>query len=148
MPAGSARSVIAAKATGVHRGDVTSYRCAFSWRVPPRPPVDVTTCPTMTSVRWSMLAPFAVAAAVSATLTCPAASATPSEGIEAKTLSQSSHDGKDYITRELTIAPGGSTGWHYHDGQVFGVVREGTLTHDMSNCTIDGVYGPGASITE
>lgn len=102
----------------------------------------------MTSVRWSTLLLSAGAVAVSATLTCPAASATPSDGVEAKTLSQSSHDGKDYITRELTIAPGGSTGWHYHDGEVFGVVREGTLTHDVSNCTIDGVYGPGAPITE
>lgn len=38
-------------------------------------------------------------------------------------------DGKDYIFREITIAPGGSTGWHSHDGQLFGVVREGVLMH-------------------
>ncbi len=44
---------------------------------------------------------------------------------------QSTLDGKDYVTRELTVAPpGGTTGWHYHPpGQVFGVIKQGTLTH-------------------
>jgi quercetin dioxygenase-like cupin family protein len=99
----------------------------------------------MTFVRWFAAAVLALPAS---TLSCPTASATPSTGVDAKVLSQSTVDGKDYITRELTIAPGGSTGWHYHDGEVFGVVRKGTLTHDVSNCTVDGVYGPGAPITE
>ncbi|MDT5016990.1 MAG: hypothetical protein QOD39_3150 [Mycobacterium sp.] len=76
------------------------------------------------------------------------ASATPSTGVEAVTLSQSTVDGVDYITRQITIAPGGSTGWHYHKGRIYGVIREGTLTHDAANCTVDGVYPPGAPITE
>lgn len=78
----------------------------------------------------------------------PAAVATPSVGVEAVTISEATVDGVEYITREITIAPGGSTGWHYHDGQVFGVIREGTLTHDTANCTVDGIYPPGAPISE
>ncbi|MEO3758183.1 cupin [Mycobacterium sp. B14F4] len=90
-----------------------------------------------------------VAASLIACLTAPAtASATPSAGVEARTLSQATVDGIDYVTREITIAPGGSTGWHYHDGRVFGVIREGTLTHDAATCAGDGIYPPGAPITE
>ena len=70
----------------------------------------------------------------------PTAAAIPSTGVEAVTISQATVDGIDYITREITIAPGGSTGWHYHDGRVYGVIREGTLTHDAANCTVDGIY--------
>jgi mannose-6-phosphate isomerase-like protein (cupin superfamily) len=102
----------------------------------------------MTSVRRFGLTVAAVTLAGFAAVNCPSASATPSTGVEAKTIAQSTVDGKDYVTRELTIAPGGSTGWHYHDGEVFGVVRHGTLTHDKADCTIDGVYGPDAGITE
>ena len=60
--------------------------------------------------------------------------ATPPVSAEVATLAQSSVDGVDYITREITIQPGGSTGWHYHDGRVFGVIREGTLTRTLANC--------------
>lgn len=77
-----------------------------------------------------------------------AASATPSVGVEARILSQSTLDGQDFITKELTIAPGGSTGWHWHPGQVYGVIRAGTLTHYGSDCEIDGVYPTGGTITE
>ena len=64
------------------------------------------------------------------------------------TLAQSSVDGVDYITREITIQPGGSTGWHYHDGRVFGVIREGTLTRTLANCSVDGVFPAGSPVTE
>jgi mannose-6-phosphate isomerase-like protein (cupin superfamily) len=100
----------------------------------------------MRTVRWAALNLAAIAGAV--TLSQAVASATSSVSVEAKTISQATVDGVDYITREITIAPGGSTGWHYHDGQVFGVIREGTLTHDAANCTLDGIYPPGAPITE
>ena len=56
--------------------------------------------------------------------------------------------GVDYITREITIQPGGSTGWHYHDGRVFGVIREGTLTRTLANCQVDGVFPAGSPVTE
>ncbi|BBX05905.1 cupin [Mycolicibacterium aichiense] len=76
------------------------------------------------------------------------AAATPNSGIEADTLVQSTLDGRDFVTRELTIAPGGTTGWHYHPGQVFGVIKQGTLTHYKGDCSVDGVYNAGDSISE
>ena len=33
----------------------------------------------------------------------------------------------DLIVRQITIAPGGSTGWHYHSGTLLGIVQKGTL---------------------
>jgi quercetin dioxygenase-like cupin family protein len=101
----------------------------------------------MGTYRW--LALLAAAAIPAAPMLMPvAAFATPNAGVEAVTLAQATVDGVDYVTREITIAPGGSTGWHYHDGRVFGVIREGTLTHNAADCTSDGVYPAGAPITE
>jgi quercetin dioxygenase-like cupin family protein len=76
------------------------------------------------------------------------ASASPGVGVEAVVLSQATYKGQDYITKEITIAPGGSTGWHWHPGRVFGVVREGTLTHNIANCSVDAVYPAGSPVTE
>ncbi len=76
------------------------------------------------------------------------AAATPGEGVSAVVLSQSTADGHDYITRDITIAPGGSTGWHWHQGRVFGVVLDGTLTHLKADCTLDGIYNAGDPIIE
>lgn len=102
----------------------------------------------MTAVRWLLPALFATALPTTL-LGAGVASATAATGVEARTISQSSVDGVDYITKEITIAPGGSTGWHYHDGRVYGLIREGTLTHDAAlNCAPDGVYPAGSSITE
>lgn len=80
-------------------------------------------------------------------LPAPAA-ATPSRGVSAWVMSQSSVDGVDYVMREIIIEPGGSTGWHWHDGRLYGVVKLGTLTHDTAACTLDGVYQPGDAIAE
>lgn len=94
-------------------------------------------------------AALAATAAILASMALVApASATPGEGVSAVVLSQATYEGQDYVTKEITIAPGGSTGWHWHPGRVFGVIREGTLTHDTSKCTSDGVYPTGAPITE
>jgi quercetin dioxygenase-like cupin family protein len=76
------------------------------------------------------------------------ASATPGEGVSAVVLSQATYKGQDYITKEITIAPGSTTGWHWHPGRVFGVIREGTLTHATSNCAVDAVYPAGSPVTE
>jgi hypothetical protein len=104
----------------------------------------------MKTVRWfALILPAFLAATAPASMLWPVtAFATPSAGTEAVTISQAAVDGIDYITREITIQPGGSTGWHYHDGRVFGVIRAGTLTHNKADCTVDGVFGPGAPITE
>jgi quercetin dioxygenase-like cupin family protein len=100
----------------------------------------------MKPVRWF---PVAVSVALASAMLVPgSAAATPSSGIEAETLVQSTLGGKDYVTRELTVAPGGTTGWHYHPGQVFGVIKQGTLTHYKGDCSIDGVYNAGDPISE
>ncbi|MCV7021323.1 MULTISPECIES: cupin domain-containing protein [Mycolicibacterium] len=93
--------------------------------------------------------PAALTIAITGAVLFPAsAAATPNSGIEADTLVQSTLDGRDFVTRELTIAPGGTTGWHYHPGQVFGVIKQGTLTHYKGDCSVDGVYNAGDSISE
>lgn len=84
-----------------------------------------------------------------AVLTCGPAGATPAgPGVTGRILGQTTVDGTDYILREVTIPPGQSTGWHYHDGPLYGVVRQGTLSHFDSACASDGVYPTGASIRE
>jgi len=99
----------------------------------------------MKIVRWFALLAAAIVAA--STVLCATASATPSENVDAVIISQATVDGVDYITREITVQPGGSTGWHYHDGRVFGVVREGTLTRTMKYCSVV-VSAEGAAVTE
>ena len=99
----------------------------------------------MKTVRWFAL--LATATLPAATVLCAPASATPGVGIDAVTISQSTVNGVDYITKEITIQPGGNTGWHYHDGRVFGVVKEGTLTRTMADCT-DVVSPAGSAVTE
>ena len=83
-----------------------------------------------------------------ATASTSVAAATPGSGVDSKEITKSSVDGRDYIIRDITIAPGGSTGWHWHDGTLVGTVKQGTLTHYASDCSVDGVYGAGAVVTE
>jgi quercetin dioxygenase-like cupin family protein len=99
----------------------------------------------MKTVRWFAL--VASATVPVSVMLSPTAFATPAENADAVIISQSTVNGIDYITREITIQPGGSTGWHYHDGRVFGVVREGTLTRTMADCSV--VTSPdGSAVTE
>jgi len=103
----------------------------------------------MKTVRWfALVVAGSLAATVPAsTVLCATAFATSPVATEAVTIAQATVDGVDYITREITIQPGGSTGWHYHDGRVFGVVREGTLTRTMNDCSV--VASPaGSAVTE
>jgi quercetin dioxygenase-like cupin family protein len=99
----------------------------------------------MKTVRWfALLAAATVPASMA--LSAPAL-ATPGVNIDAVIISQATVNGVDYITKEITIQPGGNTGWHYHDGRVFGVVREGTLTRTMDDCSV--VVSPvGSAVTE
>lgn len=100
----------------------------------------------MNRFRW--LAPAAAVGLLAALGSSVEASATPSVNLAAETLSTGANDGKAYVTKQITIAPGGSTGWHWHPGQVFAVIRAGTLTHNVADCSVDGVYPTGAPITE
>ncbi|MBP2329823.1 quercetin dioxygenase-like cupin family protein [Kibdelosporangium banguiense] len=81
-------------------------------------------------------------------LSVTAANATPSRGVTGTIISKTTFGGKDYIVREITLDPGGSTGWHYHRGTLFALVRAGTLTHTESDCTSTDVYPKGSAFTE
>jgi len=83
-----------------------------------------------------------------AAMTPASAHATPSTGVSAVTLSKQTANGKDYIVADITIAPGGSTGWHTHRGEIYGVMKSGTLTHYAADCSQDGVYQAGDPITD
>lgn len=41
----------------------------------------------------------------------------------------------DVVVRHIVIEPGGSTGWHYHPGEVLAIVSKGTLTRTLSDCS-------------
>lgn len=91
----------------------------------------------------------ALGAAVLATALVPAtASATPGSGVTGTILAKQTIGGTDYTLREVTIQPGGYTGWHFHDGTLYAYVKAGTLTHNMADCSVDGVYRTGRAFTE
>ncbi|WP_405885849.1 cupin domain-containing protein [Streptomyces sp. NBC_01136] len=72
----------------------------------------------------------------------------PGPGVTATVLYRTTVGNTDYTLREITIPPGESTGWHYHDGPLYGFVKRGTLSHFDSTCEQDGVYAAGSTITE
>jgi uncharacterized RmlC-like cupin family protein len=78
----------------------------------------------------------------------PEAAATGPTGVTATVLSKNTTGGKDYIVTDITIAPGGSTGWHTHQGVIYGIVKAGELTHYSADCRQDGVFGAGTPITD
>jgi quercetin dioxygenase-like cupin family protein len=49
-------------------------------------------------------------------------------GFELFLASYARRGGADVVTQTITIAPGGTTGWHGHPGPVFVTVRSGALT--------------------
>jgi quercetin dioxygenase-like cupin family protein len=95
-----------------------------------------------------VFAPTIAAVTMLAAGSVATAGATPGIDVQSEILSQATSDGQDFVTKEITIAPGGSTGWHWHAGQVYGVIREGTLTHYAADCSVDGVYPAGSPVTE
>ncbi|MCV7413076.1 cupin [Mycobacterium florentinum] len=74
--------------------------------------------------------------------------ATPGSGVNSAQETQSSQEGRDFIVRDITVGPGGSTGWHWHDGTLVGAIKQGTLTHYSADCSVDGVYNPGDPVIE
>jgi quercetin dioxygenase-like cupin family protein len=75
-------------------------------------------------------------------------SATPGSGVTAKTVTRTTVAGTDYILREITIAPGGSTGWHYHDGTLYALVKRGTLSHADDDCETSETHRTGSTFVE
>ena len=81
---------------------------------------------------------------------------TPSSGMSDTILAKgTSRDGVmikgrgvvEVTVSEITIAPGGSTGWHYHDGELIVVVRSGVLTRTLDDCSTV-VTSAGESVVE
>jgi len=59
-------------------------------------------------------------------------------------------DREDVVMRQLTIAPGGSAGWHFHPGPSFVIVTQGTLSLYQANdptCTAQR-FGAGDGFVE
>lgn len=98
--------------------------------------------------RHAALIGAGVTALIALTVLSPIADATPASGVTGTIISHTTAGGTDYILREITIAPGGSTGWHYHDGTLYVLVQQGTLTHNKSDCSIDGVYSTDSVLVE
>lgn len=98
-----------------------------------------------------------VAASVAALAVVPSAAlATPGSGVTATILAQGTSDGTlkvkakgrtDVVVRTITVAPGGSTGWHHHKGQLIAVVQSGTLTRTLDDCSVE-VTPAGKSFIE
>jgi quercetin dioxygenase-like cupin family protein len=89
------------------------------------------------------------AVAAATVLVCGPAQATPpGPGVTGRTISKTTVGDTDYVVREVTVPPGQATGWHYHDGPLYAVVQQGTLSHFDSTCASDGVYPKGSFIEE
>lgn len=110
------------------------------------------------TTRWRRARQAAVAAVcVAGFAAAPSAAvATPGSGVTAKTLAEGGTEGgveihaeghTDVAYRKLTIEPGGSTGWHHHPGRLLAVVKSGTLTRTLEDCSVE-VSGPGDTVLE
>ena len=93
------------------------------------------------------LVTVAVAVAGTVLVVPAAAEATPPSGVTARLMTQTTIGTTEYTIREITIAPGGSTGWHYHDGPVLAWMKSGTLTHMDADCSVR-TYRTGQTIVE
>ncbi|WP_069172332.1 cupin domain-containing protein [Streptomyces griseus] len=86
-----------------------------------------------------------------------AAVATPGSGVSGTVVAEGTSTGKlkvktpqgrtDVTFRTITVAPGGSTGWHTHRGQLIAVVKSGTLTRTLDDCSVE-VTPAGTSFIE
>ncbi|MFH8475632.1 cupin domain-containing protein [Streptomyces sp. NPDC018000] len=86
-----------------------------------------------------------------------AAVATPGSGVSGTVVAEGTSAGKlkvktpngrtDVTFRTITVEPGGSTGWHTHSGQLIAVVKSGTLTRTLDDCSVE-VTPAGSSFIE
>jgi quercetin dioxygenase-like cupin family protein len=100
-------------------------------------------------MRTSLRAATAGAVVAATVLAGGSAHATPpGPGVTAKLIAQETVGDTDYVVREITVPPGQATGWHFHDGPLYGYVQQGTLSHFDSTCASDGVYTKGSALQE
>jgi quercetin dioxygenase-like cupin family protein len=78
----------------------------------------------------------------------PALATPPGPGVTGVVLVDYTVKNTRYVLREVTIPPGQSTGWHYHDGPVRAVIESGTLSHFDASCRSDGTYRAGRLLFE
>ncbi|WP_406389337.1 cupin domain-containing protein [Streptomyces sp. NBC_00887] len=101
-----------------------------------------------TKQRGTLRKVMLVGACVTALGLVPAAAvATPGSGVSGTVVAKGTSEGKlkvktpkgetDVTVRTITIAPGGSTGWHTHPGQLIAVVQAGTLTRTLDDCSVE-----------
>ncbi|MGH3803261.1 MAG: cupin domain-containing protein [Pseudonocardiaceae bacterium] len=85
-----------------------------------------------------------------------AAWATPGSGVSGTVLGEGTSNDTievknvgrtDIVVRHIVIEPGGSTGWHYHPGELIAVVHKGTLTRTLEDCSVQ-TNSPGQSFVE
>ena len=62
-------------------------------------------------------------------------------------LKVKTHGASDVVVQQVTLQPGGFTGWHTHPGLVLAVVKAGTLTRYVADCTFK-VYRTGDAFIE
>src|ERR1044072_672084 len=89
-----------------------------------------------------------MAAGATLVLGTPAQATPAGPGVVGTIIAQKTVGDTDYILREITIPAGQATGWHYHTGTLYGVVRRGTLSHFDATCKPDGAYPRGSFIRE
>jgi quercetin dioxygenase-like cupin family protein len=103
----------------------------------------------MTPLRKNLLRLGVTMAAAGLSLGAVPAFATPGgPGVKGTIISQTTVGGRDYILRQITIPPGQSTGWHFHDGNLYGYVQQGNFGHFNADCGPDGMYKAGDTVTE
>lgn len=73
---------------------------------------------------------------------------TPASGVTANQLFKHTFGEIDVVGMEITIQPGGNTGWHFHDGTVVGVITAGALTRYDGSCEVAGVHPQGDLVYE
>ncbi|MBF6219103.1 cupin domain-containing protein [Nocardia abscessus] len=61
--------------------------------------------------------------------------AAPARGTASRVLFRFALGRRAVVLRQTIIEPGGSSGWHYHDGTLFVLVARGTLDHPGADCT-------------
>ncbi|WP_200170691.1 cupin domain-containing protein [Tomitella cavernea] len=95
-----------------------------------------------TPVRGAVCAASAAVAAAFAVVAAPAASASPPAGVIPIPLGAVNIGGTGLTARVIVFAPGGTTGWHTHDGDVPGFVTGGYITRTLDDCSVY-TAGPG-----
>ncbi|REE95833.1 cupin domain-containing protein [Thermomonospora umbrina] len=86
--------------------------------------------------------------AATLTMTSETVVAAPRSGATARTVARARVGDRDYVLREIALDPGGSTGWHYHDGPLYARVVRGTLTRTLADCRTTVAHPEGSLIVE